>query len=278
MALCNLSIQHQHVCSLGSPCVAFMTDNFSFLPSREALSAQAPERERHWSRIAQDLAGAIAQGVYRPGERLPSEHVLAQQFGVNRHTIRRSLADLGQRGLVRSTQGLGTFVEAFAVDLVLGRRTRHRQSLAQAGVRGGLRVLQSNAVEAGEDVAQALNLVAGQTVLWLQTLGEGEGHALHVSERYFPLPRFERLAEGVRASGSITTALAEHGVADYVRQESRISARMPSTEVAFLLGQPANRPVLQVSSVNMDAHKQPIEYARTWFAGDRVTLTVNHDD
>lgn len=240
--------------------------------------AQSPERDRFWVRIAQDLAAAIGRGVYRPGERLPSEHVLARQFGVNRHTIRRSLADLGQRGLVRSTQGLGTFVETFAVDLVLGRRTRHRHSLAQAGVRGGLRVLQSKTVDAEDDPARALKLATGQSVLWLQTLGEGEGHALHVSERYFPLPRFERLAEEVQRSGSITAALAEHGVADYMRQESRISARMPTAEVAQVLGQPASRPVLLVTSVNVDAQGLPIEYARTWFAGDRVTLTVNHND
>lgn len=257
-----------------------MTDPSSFFPDALSSLAQAhdAERDRFWVRIAQDLAQAIGRGVYRPGERLPSEHVLAQQFGVNRHTIRRSLADLGQRGLVRSTQGLGTFVETFAVDLVLGKRTRHRQSLAQAGVRGGLRVLQSASVQAQVEQAQALDVPPGQALLWLQTLGEGEGHSLHVSERYFPLPRFQRLAEGVRSSGSITTALAEHGVMDYLRQESRISARLPSAEVASLLEQPVSRPVLLVTSVNIDAQGLPIEYARTWFAGDRVTLTVNHHD
>lgn len=255
-----------------------MTDATSFFPISGQDSAQSPERDRFWVRIAQDLASAIGRGVYMPGERLPSEHVLAQQFGVNRHTIRRSLADLGQRGLVRSTQGLGTFVETFAVDLVLGRRTRHRQSLVQAGVRGGLRVLQTKTVNAAADEAQALKLALGQPLLWLQTLGEGEGHALHVSERYFPLPRFARLADGVRDSGSITAALADHGVADYMREESRISARLPKAEVAQCLGQPASRPVLLVTSVNIDAQGLPIEYARTWFAGDRVTLTVKHND
>lgn len=255
-----------------------MTDSISLAPMHEQTLAAIPERESFWSRIAQEMATAIGEGIYRPGERLPSEHVLAQQFGVNRHTIRRSLADLGQRGLVRSTKGLGTFVENFAVDLVLGKRTRHRQSLAQAGMRGGLRVLKTQVVKVENDVAQALQLPAGQSVLWMQTLGEGDGHILHVSERYFPLPRFAGLAEDVQASGSITVALAEQGVMDYLRQESRISARMPTADMVKWLGQPANRPVLQVTSVNIDTHLQPIEYARTCFAGDLVTLTVNHHD
>ena len=51
--------------------------------------ALRPARDSFWTRIAAELAEAIGSGVYPPGQRLPSEHALAEQFGVNRHTIRR---------------------------------------------------------------------------------------------------------------------------------------------------------------------------------------------
>jgi GntR family phosphonate transport system transcriptional regulator len=164
------------------------------------------------------------------------------------------------------------------VDLVLGKRTRHRHSLTHAGLRGGLQVLQANEVQAGVDEAQALHVAVGSTLLYLQVLGEGAGQPLHVSERWFPLPRFANLVEVVRSSGSITEAFAQHGVSDYMRLESRISARLPSKEVAEQLCQPMTRPALLVSSVNVDPHNMPIEFSKAWFAGDRVTLTVNHHD
>lgn len=252
----------------------------STTPSFLSLSASAhdtSERCPFWSRIAQQLSDAIGHGVYAPGARLPSEHALAQQFGVNRHTIRRALASLVQQGLVRCTQGSGSFVEAFAVELALGKRTRHQQSLSQAGVRGRLRVLQSRTQAAHPAQAQALALAEGSPVLFLQVLGEGAGQVLHVSERYFPLPRFASLSEVVEATGSITQAFAQHGVADYLRKQSRISARLPNKAVAALLGQAPTQPALLVSSVNVDTQQRPIEYALTWFAGDRVTLTVEHD-
>lgn len=264
--------------SLGNACVAFMTDMTTFLASPASTERDPQDRDSFWSRIAQQLADAIARGMYVPGERLPSENVLAAQFGVNRHTIRRSLAKLSQRGLVRSTQGSGTFVEAFAVDLALGKRPRHRQNLAQAGVRGGLQVIRSHTVQASEELASALRVPIGSPLLYMQVLGEGAGQALHVSERYFPLPRFARLPEIVQNSGSITEAFVQHGVTDYVRQESRISARLPDPEVATLLDQADARPVLLVSSVNVDTQGTPIEFALAWFAGDRVTLTVKHDE
>jgi len=236
------------------------------------------ERESFWSRIAQDLAHAIDQGLYAPGIKLPSEHQLAAQFGVNRHTIRHALSHLGQIGLVRSTQGSGTYVENLAVELALGKRTRHRHNLSQAGLRGELRVMRSQTVSATVEQAGALQVAVESTLLFLQVLGEGAGQPLHVSERYFPLPRFAQLADIVASTGSITQGFAQHGVVDYTRHESRVSARLPSKEVAWLLGQSATRPVLLVKSVNIDTDTTPIEFACAWFAGDRVSLTVNHHE
>ncbi|WP_423457468.1 phosphonate metabolism transcriptional regulator PhnF [Ottowia sp. VDI28] len=229
-----------------------------------------------WARIAHEIADAIGRGVYAPGDRLPSEQHLATQYGVNRHTVRRSLATLGQLGLVRSTQGSGTYVEEFAVDLVLRKRTRYRQSLAQAGVRGGMRVLATSHEKADTEVAKALRLPVGKPVLHLVVLGDGGGQPLHVSDRYFPLPRFEGLDAYLQETGSITQSFDRFGITDYTRRQSRISARMPAAEVASHLQQPAGRPTLHVTSVNIDMNGEPIEYASAWFAGDRVTLTVDH--
>jgi GntR family transcriptional regulator, phosphonate transport system regulatory protein len=252
-----------------------MTTGATFLnPQPQGVT----ERESFWSRIAQDLAHAIGQGLYAPGIKLPSEHQLAAQFGANRHTIRRALAHLGQNGLVRSTQGSGTYVENLAVDLALGKRTRHRHNLSQAGLRGELRVMRSRTVSATAEQALALQVAFDSPLLFLQVLGEGAGQALHVSERYFPLPRFAQMDDLVTRTGSITEGFAQHGVIDYMRQESRVSARLPSKEVALLLGQSATRPVLLVKSVNIDTEQKPIEFAYAWFAGDRVTLTVNHHE
>ncbi len=230
-----------------------------------------------WARIAHELTDAIGRGSYNPGERLPSELMLAQQYGVNRHTIRRSLSVLSQLGLVRAIQGSGTYVEEFAVELVLGRRTRYHQNLAQAGLTGGMKVLLSACEQADTGIARALKLYKGSQVLHLVVLGDGGGRPLHVGDRYFPLPRFAGLDVHLQATGSITQAFARLGVADYTRQQSRISARLPTAEVSAHLRQARTRPALLLTSVNIDANGQPIEYSRTWFAGDFVTLTVDHE-
>jgi len=240
---------------------------------------QTPDNDQSfWGRIATELSDSIARGVYEPGQRLPSEHALAEQYCVNRHTIRRSLASLYQKGLVRIVQGSGTYVEDFAVDLIIGKRTRHRQNMAQAGLHGRFEVQFAQRIRANAAQSQALQVPARSTLLHLQLLGTGDGQPLHVSDRVFPLPRFEQLDSVLRATGSITDAFTAHGVSDYTRKESRITAQLPSPAVAALLKQPPTRPVLFVTSVNVDSAGLPIEFASTWFAGDRVKLTVTHDE
>ena len=63
-----------------------------------------------WRRIADEIEQAIVAGTYATGDRLPGEIEIADRFHVNRHTVRRALADLAQRGLVRAERGSGTFV------------------------------------------------------------------------------------------------------------------------------------------------------------------------
>lgn len=234
-------------------------------------------RNHTWSQIAGALADGIRSGEHAPGARLPTEHALAGRFGVNRHTVRRALAELAAQGLVRIVRGSGSFVEQYAVDVVLGRRPRHSLNLRLAGIPGSLHVLDAARMRAPAAVARALGVPPRSRVLRLQTLGDAGQRPLHVSERYFPLPRFEGLETWVRETGSITRGFAELGVADYVRRESRVTAVLPPPEIAALLAQPANRPALRVQSVNQDTAGVAVECSTAYFAGDRVALLVQAD-
>ncbi len=62
--------------------------------------------------IADDLMRQIESGVVRNGEKLPSQHEMAKQYGVSLTTLRSAVDLLEQRGLVRSAHGLGTFATA----------------------------------------------------------------------------------------------------------------------------------------------------------------------
>jgi GntR family transcriptional regulator len=52
----------------------------------------------------------VAQGLWRPGEALPSEQALARELGVSQGTIRKVLDSLTAEKLLERRQGKGTFI------------------------------------------------------------------------------------------------------------------------------------------------------------------------
>ena len=60
--------------------------------------------------IAERIRAAIAAGIYRPGEALPSLRVLALEVKVNPNTVQRAYDTLLREGTVNSQRGKGLFV------------------------------------------------------------------------------------------------------------------------------------------------------------------------
>ncbi|OCX64474.1 GntR family transcriptional regulator [Thioclava sp. SK-1] len=62
------------------------------------------------TRIASEFAKRIYEGSLQPGDKLPTEHMMAKTFGVSRTVVREAIAQLRSEGLVESRQGVGAFV------------------------------------------------------------------------------------------------------------------------------------------------------------------------
>ena len=81
-------------------------------------------RERAVDRCASALRLAILRGELAPGERLPTERELAEQFKLNRLTVRAALGQLATAGLVSARQGSGYHVHDYlrqgGPDLLVG--------------------------------------------------------------------------------------------------------------------------------------------------------------
>jgi len=82
--------------------------------SARAAAAVPPRMlsvDRLSDRLANILAEQIDSGALRPGDRLPAEVQLAETHGVSRSVVREAMHQLRSRGLLRSRQGSGAFVE-----------------------------------------------------------------------------------------------------------------------------------------------------------------------
>jgi GntR family transcriptional repressor for pyruvate dehydrogenase complex len=78
-----------------------MTDTPTFTPVQNTTLSEA---------IARQMMALIAEGRLKPGDRLPTEVELMQQFNVGRSTLREALKSLAVFGLIETRRGAGTFV------------------------------------------------------------------------------------------------------------------------------------------------------------------------
>ncbi|NDV20813.1 FCD domain-containing protein [Pseudodesulfovibrio sp. JC047] len=60
--------------------------------------------------IVQQIREMIDHGALQPGDRLPAERRLAEEFGVSRTSVREGIKILAESGILESRQGSGTFV------------------------------------------------------------------------------------------------------------------------------------------------------------------------
>lgn len=227
-----------------------------------------------WSAIAATLTTEIASGHYLPGDRLPTEAALSARFGVNRHTIRHALSALAERGLVHPRQGAGVFVTQRPTDYPLGRRVRFHQNVLAAGQSPSRRITRTETRPCDAGEARALSLQAGVAVHVVEGVSLADGQPIATFRSVFPAERFPGLLSLARETGSITRALAGSGLSDYTRAETRLTAQLADPVLAVALGVRSGAPVLRTVAVNVDPAGVPVEHGTTWFAGERVTLTV----
>ncbi|UWQ28189.1 phosphonate metabolism transcriptional regulator PhnF [Leisingera sp. M523] len=227
-----------------------------------------------WKSIAIALTDDIAQGRYETGGKLPAEAQLSARFGVNRHTVRRALADMAEQGLVHPRRGAGVFVAAKPTDYPIGKRVRFHQNLTREGRSPAKQILMLETRAAAPREANALQLDPGAQVHVYDGLSLADGQPIALFQSIFPADRFPGMLGALEDLRSVTAALQKQGVEDYTRAETRITAKLANATQALHLKIAEGSPILRTTGINTDPGNRPVEFGRTWFAGDRVTLTV----
>jgi GntR family phosphonate transport system transcriptional regulator len=224
-----------------------------------------------WRQIAGRLQQEIGSGAYAPGARLPTEAEMTRRFGVNRHTVRRALDELSRGGLIRIEQGRGSFVAEDLLEYTVEPRTRFSEWIRRHHKEPSGRVLRLVEIGADAHVAVGLGIRAGARIVVLDRIGLADGRPVTLGTHHFA-PRLGGLLEALRNHSTITEALAAVGVADYLRQVTRVTARMPNAEEAELLRIPRTRPLLLAENVNVDRNGGVVEFGITRYPTPRVQI------
>lgn len=227
-----------------------------------------------WRRIADELEQSIALGKFEPGSRLPGEIDIAQRFGVNRHTVRRALAALAQRGLVRAERGSGTYIEPRRISYPIRPRTRFSEIVGRAGHAASGRLIAHAIEEASPELAERLRVKAGVPLLRLSLLRHADRVPVCAATTWLEAQRFPGAPIIYAATNSITRMLAHFGIRNYARKSTRVTAAIAEAADAAALRIALGRPVLLVESMDVDDTDTPVLATQARFAADRLELVI----
>jgi GntR family phosphonate transport system transcriptional regulator len=227
-----------------------------------------------WRRVADQLERAIADGSYPADTRLPGEIEIAQRFGVNRHTVRRALAALAERGFVRAERGSGTYVESPRLRYPISSRTRFSEIVGAAGREPGGRLIASAIEEAVPAVAHRLRIAPRTTVMRLDILRSVDRVPVSAATTWLPADRAPDVDRMYRETRSLTRTLARVGIKDFRRQSTRISAAIADAVDAAQLRLTPGGPLIVVDSTDVTADGRPILTTRARLAADRIELVI----
>ncbi|MFJ9588917.1 GntR family transcriptional regulator [Streptomyces acidicola] len=224
-------------------------------------------------RLAQTIQRRIEDGTYPPGTRVPSENQLVQAFGMSRPTVVRALELLKRDGWLESRQGYGTIVRG-RPEVIEQKDRRGREVLERDESQASGRLVEVGEVPVPARVASALGLPKRAKVLMRRFLVEEDGEVVELVSSYFPAG----LAEGtdLESSEPLSGGAREHVEArkkvrfDHVTE--RVSARLPESGEAELLGLPDGVPVLGVLVIACDASGQALQVSDVLLPADRQEL------
>lgn len=120
----------------------------------------------------------------KPGDPLPGERALEEEYGVSRITVRRAIGDLVQAGRLRRVRGKGTFVAP--APLV---SSTHVASLSDAmrdsDVRATARVLAAELAAPPAEISEFFRTPAGTRHAHLQRLRLGDGQPYGIDDAWY---------------------------------------------------------------------------------------------
>jgi GntR family transcriptional regulator, histidine utilization repressor len=225
-----------------------------------------------YQRIKDYLLGEIQDGQWKEGDAIPSELMLARQFGVSRMTVNRAVRELTSEQILNRIQGSGTYVaqHKYQSTLVAIRSIADEVRARGHQHRSTLRLLECR--KAQDSLTTQFDVVAGHTLFHSVIVHYDNDVPIQVEDRWVNsavAPDYmEQDFSVVTPNEYLMVAAPLQGV------NYSIEALGAPAEIAEMLQIPAKEPCLVLNRKTL-SQGQVASTARMWHPGSRYQFAGN---
>lgn len=218
------------------------------------------------------LRANIVNGNWQPGDMLPSESELIEQYSVSRVTVRQAFDALVNEGLVNRQRGRGTFVAQPTVEQGINRIISFTEDMRQRNYKPGTQILAAELIPAPADIAARLEIEPETELARLERLRLADEQPMSIEQSHL----VHRYCPGILQADYAREPLRELLETKYgirlVRATQVIRAITASPKLAARLGVAPGAALLFIERVTYSDQNIPVEFLRLYHRGDRYAL------
>jgi len=222
--------------------------------------------------IAERIECYIIERQLKPGDRLPSERELCEEWNCNRMTFRAAIKRLIAEGRLYNIPSTGNFVAPEKLERYLQDLTSFSDFVMQKGRRIDNRLISSQTLAATPRMAERLKIPAGSEVFELVRLRIVDDTPVSLETAYLPCARFEGIQKYNFERLSLYGVLErKYGVVPDSGSEE-ISLTFADATEAELLQVSEGEALFYLKGITWDEHGDPIEWIKSVSRTDKLSF------
>jgi GntR family transcriptional regulator len=225
--------------------------------------------------LKQQLLEDIRGGRFVPGEPIPPETQLTEEYSVSRATVRQAIAELVNEGVLVRKQGKGTFVNKPKIETNLQHLYSFSQSIRDKGLQPASQIIEFEVVLPKPEVAAALNIEEGKLVYKIVLLRYADQEVIMVETTYLPYEMFDGLSqEWIEERQSLYAVLEREYKLKLNHAVESFEPVVTDDFASRLLGVPKHSPALFIERIGYTEDGRNAEYTQSVVRGDRCRYVV----
>lgn len=216
----------------------------------------------------------IEQGVYKPGDALPTEHELMRGYKLSITTVRRAVHDLAREGWIYRKAGKGTFVKRNKLEERLARLTSFAEEMQSRNITPQFKLVSAEEAIPPAEIMRALNLPARQKAYLIERVQIANNEPIALARGYWIPEIGKQLAQQDLNRASLYEIVEQHLHIPLVEADESISASVADADIARKLDVSRNAPLLVRRRLTYTTEMHPIEYTTTFYRADRYEYKI----
>ncbi len=228
-----------------------------------------------FAQVEANIRSSIEEGIYKPGEKLPTEIELIKTYDVSRITIRRAIENLTQDGILEKKQGKGTFVKEKKISRKISHTISFSEACAQSGLTPTSVIISREVLNVSSLNLEEKEIFQDEKVLYTKRIRMANDQPVIFENNFFPYSRFSFLMKEPLNDSLYNLLNDKYSIHIGTPKNSYIDITTANYEQAKYLNITSGEPLFLLSTEIYDTDEKLIHLGKQFIVGSKYRFYLD---